>query len=482
MSSKVIRAKYFFISPLRITDWKSFSQEFNDQNKGWRRDSHANEYSLKEQIVEFLGMNKGNDSSIVAPGEKWIRELQKSGNKAFTYYKGNIKLYHEKTEEVKDGEIDKGKKVKVFKPIEGCNESLTPNLVLELYVSPNKKIALAVIGLSMPDNETCTLENVINTNYRLHKTDDLKGEKKFGIYQSPLLFMKTKFDKSTKKDIFEFREESLTLAHILKAALPTTGYKLDNVARFYTATYAQIDASSTVNKKEITTDIIHIGQSKDYSYEITSTEKENVVHLFENIWTYCSLEGLACVVKSHGNNDPDFITNSEKTFEKSYLPLFLTTLMADLTYTDALRHINEIASISEEQDRLREARLVVTLSVSHYDHLNRLMKSLTKNRDFDAKYIAIQSSIDNRRLQIEKDRANREESHARRIDFLLGFIGIGQVVFAILQLLGANNVMGIYVANSTFLNTLSIIMLSVFTGLIMYLIFRLITGQKSKKE
>ena len=138
--------------------------------------------------------------------------------------------------------------------------------------------------------------------------------------------------------------------------------------------------------------------------------------------------------------------------------------MAEMTYTSALRHLNDVARSSKEQDRLREARLSVTLSVSHYDHLNRLMKSLLRNRDFDAKYQAIQSSIDSRKMKLENER-----------NLLLGFIGIGQVVFAILQLLGAEYVMGFSVANSRALDIASIVMLSVFTALIIYLLVRLFT-------
>ncbi len=52
MSTKVIKADYYFIAPIRVTDWALFSQEF-DENKGWSRATDANEFSLKEQIVSF---------------------------------------------------------------------------------------------------------------------------------------------------------------------------------------------------------------------------------------------------------------------------------------------------------------------------------------------------------------------------------------------------------------------------------------------
>lgn len=479
MSTKVIKADYYFIAPIRVTDWALFSQEF-DENKGWSRATDANEFSLKEQIVGFLGMEKKESvNSIVAAGEKWTRELQKSGNKAFSYYKGDIKLFCE--ESVRD---DKDKVIdRVLVPIAGCNEELTPSLILELYISPNKKNALAVLCLILSKSATCTFEDVVNTSYHLHKTDIFRPNKELGSYQAPILFVKTGFNNEKKQDIYEYKEECLTLAHVLKAALPSTGYELDNPARFHTATFVKIDATiADIDDNQLTEDLVHLGQSKDYTYDISEEEKNNVVHLFENIWTYNSLEGFGCVVKSHGEKDPDFIINSESTFKKSYLPLFLTTLMADITYTSALRHLNEVAMYPDEQDRLREARLSVTLSVSHYDHLNRLMKSMVRNRDFEAKYTAIQSSIDSRRMQLENERAHKEDARDRRINFLLGFIGIGQVVFAILQLLGANNVMGICVADSSGLKITSIVMLAIFTALIVYLLARLFTEKRRKNN
>lgn len=462
MSTKVIKADYYFIAPIRVTDWALFSQEF-DENKGWSRATDANEFSLKEQIVDFLGMKKKEGvKSLVAAGEKWTRELQKSGNKAaFSYYKGDIELYSEvSVKDAKGNVIDR-----VLEPLANCNKKLVPGLVLELYIAPNKKNALAVIKLSLPKDTICSFEDVVNTSYHLHKTDTFDPNKKIGSYQAPIIFVKTGYDKDKKLDIYEYREGCLTLAHVLKAALPSAGYELDNVARFHTATFVKIDASAdAINDNKLTEDLVHLGQLKDYNYDISQEERNNVVHLFENIWTYNSLEGFACVVKCHGASDPDFIVNSENTFEKSYLPLFLTTLMAEMTYTSALRHLNDVARSSKEQDRLREARLSVTLSVSHYDHLNRLMKSLLRNRDFDAKYQAIQSSIDSRKMKLENER-----------NLLLGFIGIGQVVFAILQLLGAEYVMGFSVANSRALDIASIVMSSVFTALIIYLLIRLFT-------
>ena len=486
MGQTVIKADYYFIAPLRVTNWVDFYKEISDGN-GWERVTDANEYSLKEQVVGFLGMEKQEKvNSLVAEGEKWTLQLQKSVNKsAFSYYKGEIELYSEvSVKDAKGNVIDK-----VLEPIANCNKKLIPGLVLELYIAPNKKNALAVISLSLLEDATCSFEEVVNTSYHLHKTDAFNPKRKIGAYQAPIIFAKTGYDKDKKLDIYEYKDDCLTLAHVLRAALPSTGYELDNVARFHTATFVKIDASSTdVNDNKLTEDLVHLGQSKDYDYDISEEEKNNVVHLFENIWTYNSLEGLACVVKCHGKSDPDFIVKSESTFKKSYLPLFLTILMADMTYTSALRHMNDVAKCSDEQDRLREARLAVTLSVSHYDHLNRLMKSLLRNRDFEAKYQAIQSSIDSRRMELENARAReeeerkqKEESRDRRINFLLGFIGIGQVIFAILQLMGADKVMGLSFAASQGLKIASIVVVAIFSILIVYLLVRLFTEKRVKK-
>lgn len=490
MSNNVIKADYYFIAPIRVTDWGIFSKEFvENKDQSWNRATDANEFSLKEQVVGFLGMEKEGDvNSIVAAGEKWTRNLQMVKS-AFSYYKGIIRLISAKS--VKGKTSGKG-----CEPIAGCNETLAPRLKMELYIAPNKKNALAVICLSLPDKETCGFEDVVNTNYHLHKSPE---------GQAPIIFVKTKYENG--QDIYEYQEGCKTLAHVFREALPSAGYEPDNVARFHTATFVKIDASSVnVDEDKLTEDLVHLGQSKDYDYDISHEEKGNVVHLYENIWTYNSMEGFACVVKSHGDADPDFIKNSQTAFEKSYLPLFLTILMADMTYTSALRHLNEVAMNYDEQDRLREARLAVTLSVSHYDHLNRLMKSMLRSRDFEAKYQAIQSSIDSRRMKLEEDRhkiekenqeiasqkkkeeeivrreiEQKREASDRRINFLLGFIGVGQVVFAILQLLGANDVMGGSVADSQALNIASIVMLAVFTTLIVYLLARLFTEKKRKE-
>lgn len=489
MSCNVIKAKYFLIAPLRILEWDSFRRDLI-ADKGWSLSTNANEFSLKRQIIDILGMSKNSEiknGSIILSGEKWSLQFQRTGKKVFSYYKGKVKLYHEITKQVSNAENNSVGNIKRIEPISGCNDVLIPDLIMDLYIAPNHKSALAILKLSTPTNIFCSLEEIVRTNYVIHKMDILSNNKKLGTYQAPILYMKTGRDQKSKEDIYGYAETGLTLTHILKEALPIMGYELDNISRFYTATYIQIDTTRGIDDNEITDCLIHIGQSKDYSYEISNDEKKDVIHLFENIWTYNSIEGFACIVKQHGGKDSEFIINSEVTFEKSYLPLFLTTLLVELTYTSALMNLDAVASDFNEQDRIREAKLTVTLSASHYDHLNRLMKSLVRKRDFDAKYNAIKSSIESRRLYLEQENQKnmmsiekRNEERNRKINLLLGFIGLGQVVFAILQLLGVNNVLGISIANSLILNIITIITLIIFSVLIFKLLFMILCSKKQE--
>ena len=230
--------------------------------------------------------------------------------------------------------------------------------------------------------------------------------------------------------------------------------------------------------------------------------------MFNNILTSSSREGFAAIAISH---DPEhelpFIVDFGTTFNQSYLPLYLATTMADQVYVGAIRNMDQIATNVKEQDYLREARLVMAIPPSPYEHLNRQMERILQGRNLNEKYETIRESILSRKEQIEFERLEVEkqnrrialqkkeedekmrreieekrETRDRRINFLLGFIGIGQVVFAILQLLGANNVMGNCVADSPELKIASIVMLTIFAGLIIYLLVRLFTERRKNNK
>ena len=175
----------------------------------------------------------------------------------------------------------------------------------------------------------------------------------------------------------------------------------------------------------------------------------------------------------------------------------------DQLYVSAIRNLDKVATDVKERDYLREAHLVLVIPPSQYEHLNKQMAQILQGRNLNEKYETIRDSITSRkelieyeRLQVEKENQRiaverkaqddklrrceeeRRDARDRRINFLLGFIGVGQVIFAILQLLGANNVMGVNIANSFALNIITIAMLSIFTALIICLIVRLFTWKK----
>ena len=70
----------------------------------------------------------------------------------------------------------------------------------------------------------------------------------------------------------------------------------------------------------------------------------------------------------------------------------------------------------------------------------------------------------------KKIEQQNREARDRNINFLLSFIGIGQVVFAILQLLGAESIFGSRAAESETLRIAAIVSTALFSAMIIYLI------------
>ena len=79
-------------------------------------------------------------------------------------------------------------------------------------------------------------------------------------------------------------------------------------------------------------------------------------------------------------------------------------------------------------------------------------------------------------IALEKEIRDKRD---RDINLLLGFIGIGQVVFAIIQLLGAENVAGWDVARSTALSWTSVIFCALFFILILVVLIRAIPKRRN---
>lgn len=423
----VLSAEYYLIAPFRITNWNLFTANLPCI---WKPNHSYNERSIKEHVANYLGYLESSHNSILSSGIAYEGNLQNSKDKFLTSWKGDITLC------TADGANHPKAK-----------QLLSPDNMVTMHVAPNRKSGLAVIKLKSLGN---SLSDIVTTNYYLHKTD---------AAQSPYMKMKTGFDRENKIPVFSVRG---VLLDIFERILPNESYDWENPARFVTATYVQIDSSSYKNIKEIQKQLALLGQAKDGSYLLSARTIEDSVDLYQNIWTYASAEGFACIVlNDNPGNEPQFIRDSASTFEKSYLPLYLTNVIADSVLSNALRSLDIVASDINEQNKIRESRLVITLSASHYEHLNLLLSSCRAGRNLEEKYSSIVECIDARRMQLERERLGiekiqqeaelsrrkQEEDRDRSINYILGFIGIGQVIFAILQMTGVNNILGSSFAN-----------------------------------
>lgn len=456
--AQVIKAEYYLIAPFRIAEWVSFKTNLPDI---WQMNHSYNERSLKEHIAQYLGHVESSPNSLLSSGLAYKGNLQNSNDKFLTSWKGNISLC---TAEGKDHP-----KAKL---------SLSPDNNVAMHVSPNRRAGVAVIKLTSIGG---TLDDVVTTNYYLHKTDEA---------QSPYMRMKTGFDKESNSPIFEVRG---VFFDIFKRILPNGDFfEWENPARFVTASYVQIDTSENKDTKEIQKQLALLGQAKDSTYLLSVRSIDDSVELYQNIWTYASAEGFACIVLNDSpGKEQQFIRDSASTFEKSYLPLFLTNVIADTVLSNALRNLDLVASDINEQNRIRETRLVTALSASHYGHLNQLQYSFRSGRNIEEKYTSIMECIEARRMQLERERLDieknqliaeqrhrkQEEDRDRSINYILGFIGIGQVIFAILQMTGVNQIFGECFADSYFGKAFTWFWSLLFLVSIGYYIYRLVTKE-----
>lgn len=416
-----IQSQYFLIAPFRIIDWRGFESGLPSI---WQPNHSYNSYSVKEHIASFLGYVEDSSDSILSSGLAYEGDLQQSEIKLLSSFKGSLLLCKSDGLSLVD-----------------YADPLTASNFVRLHLSPNRKCGLATISISCG---TSTLGDVVDINYILHKSD---------LSQIPFFKKRSGFDKEKKEPVYSVKG---TLMDVFNNLMPENGFIWENPARFVTACYVQVIYEQK-DREEIDHALTLLGQAKDSSYELDDSAKSKILNLYENILTYSSPEGFACCVLNDcpGKEIP-FIADSVNTFKNSYLPLYLTSVLSDLVLTSSLRNLNSIASDIKEQDRIREAGLAITLSPSHYYHLNRLLVSCLDGRNLHDKIVAIHDSIDARRGQLERERMEIEkqrqdlavqkqqqiEKQDRSINYILGFIGIGQVVFAILEMTGVSRIFG----------------------------------------
>lgn len=469
------RADFYVIFPFHIKDPNAFEDGLKASGI-WERKTDCTKQTLKNIINSYLGEDEPSEFPII-PGQAFTGHIGKSPNPVFSSFTGKVTFKNAK------GEF-------CFLKEDGSVRSFWPGFDVDLHIAPNRHSGVAFFQLS---TGSCSLQEAVNINYTIQKCDP---------DQVPILC--------------SFRDEAWipidgrkTLKELFLGLLPDA-VSPENAARFLMASNVMVDTSTKPDTSALEDALTRLGMVKGWSYKIDDFEKKRCEHLFDNIWTYASHEGFATIALTPDIQKEKFLNDFHGRFPKSYLPIYLTTVLAELTYKSAIKHLNTISVSPDEQDRIRETRIMLMFEPSPYTHLIRLMNSIKEVWHFEEKYQVITSSINARiasieaeRLKIERKnqelalqrkseaevarRAREEEKqrerekqdrHDRTINLLLGFIGIGQVVFAILQLLGADYVMGLSVANSRGLSIASIVMLAVFTALIIILLVRLFIDKK----
>ena len=471
------RADFYVIYPFYIADGDAFWNSIGSAGI-WEPKTNCSRQSLKNIVNTYLGEDDPIDFPIKR-GLSYIGHIQNSSSPALKSFTGEIAFQNSKGEALF---LEKDNKVRSF----------WPDFDLELHITPNMHSGVLVFHLATGE---CHLSAAVDINYHIQKCDD---------DQIPLLC-------SFRGGEWAPQDGRRTLKELFQAVLPKDIISV-NDARFLMGSCVMVDTSSGIpSTKELDTVLTRLGMVKDWKYKLTELDVSRCLHLFNNIWAYSSLEGFATIAMTPDIEKETFLKDFHGRFPKSYLSVFLTTILADLTYKSALRNVDIVAGSTAEMDFIRETRVVLNLEPSHYTHLNRLFSRMKETWSFDQKYEVIVDSLNARartieaeRLELEKknrelaqkrendrmeERKKREAAIAlekeirdkrdRDINLLLGFIGIGQVVFAIIQLLGAENVAGWDVARSTALSWASVIFCALFFILILVVLIRAIPKRRN---
>lgn len=448
---KIYKVDYFVIAPFRIRDKKAFQRGMLEASskKLWQQ-NNRNKGSLKEHLLAFLGQQTAEMDTVITPGHAFQTNFQNSEDRFLSTWKSDIRFVKQNDEELTIG-----------------NPTAQPEQTMELYIAPNYACGIAVLPLSGKQE---TLSDVVKMNYVLHKTD---------LKQAPKMKRKSSFDRSTGTHIWTDIQVSPTMGEsrcgtlldIFEHAMPAKEYVWDNPNRLVMATYVSIAADENTDMELVKKNIISIGQVKNDSYQFAWNSLGEVSELYSNILAYATPEGfVCCVLNDQGDKAGEFIRNfGTDAFRKSYLPIFFSSILADLIVTNAIRNLDEVAGNTKEQNLVREAQLAVSLTPSHYEHLIRLMRICKDGRQFDEKASTIRDHIEARKMQLES-----------YLNLILGFIGVGQVVFAILEFTGVNFVFGDNFANSLWGKGIVLFFEIVFLVAIIYFILYVRKGGRKR--
>ena len=157
---------------------------------------------------------------------------------------------------------------------------------------------------------------------------------------------------------------------------------------------------------------------------ISEEDKKDVHNLFDNIFVHASPEGFCGAFQIiDDQQSTKFMQKSSTTFLKSYLPIYSECVLLDLASFQLInrKHKNNLHELSEQ---FRELKLTQILPISRYSHLLQLKRIINGALSIMPKIESVSNYIDN----IKEERNRNQE---RMLNSLLGFMGVGQVLFAI---------------------------------------------------
>lgn len=380
--------------------------------------------ALYESEAAFLGILKDGESPLMRDGICFVApDLPREGTILRIFHdtfwmKKNVgrKLSFEIKKEAKSRQTaEAGNDVS---PI--WLDGLTIGNVIRIHISPDKELALFLLHFRLPQQRSQasqSMSQVESTSYWLHKTDD----------QSPTIYVEGQAEVSFS-----------TVLGIVSTLIhsPADVASLYHPGRLLTATYVQVSppegaTGSTADDymREIRGHVVSIGQSKDYKYELPEDSHE-VHHLFRNILVHVSPEGFCgTFINAEEKDNTGFISKSSTTFLKSYLPVFIECVLTDLVSTNMLSQKGRRKKnlLTEQSEQFRELKLMNVMPVSRYSHLQQLKSIITGA-------LAIQPKIETVSAYLETLREQAKQRQDNNLNFLIGFMGVGQVVFAILEL------------------------------------------------
>lgn len=427
----VNEADLYFLAPLKIYDYRRF--EANLTEAGWVRTSdvpyelYARD-ALYESEAAFLGILKDGASPLSKDGVCFVAPDSPGSGTILDHFRDTFKKNRNNGKALEFAI----KKKQQSGPDPVWLEGLAIGNILRIHVSPDKSIAIFLLHFRMPQkgNMCQSIRQVESTNYWLHKTDD----------QAPLI--------SVEGNLVPGYE---TVPDIINSLLNSSGDVASpyHPGRLLTATYIQVKQPGQMTEKEqndyvkdLRAHIARIGLSKMQSYDISDADREGTFNLFRNIMVHTSPEGFcSAFLVEEGQQNTCFMEKSSTTFLKSYLPIFIETLLVDLVSVHMLDK-KEPDRLCEQSEQFRELKLMEVMPVSRYTHLLQLKRIISNSLSVSSKIETVSEYLDALREQKEQ----RQESY---LNLMIGFLGIGQVVFAILQTIGVGRLLGPAEANST---------------------------------